>query len=56
VTDNRIEGGEGACYAHLICPECGAVLDDVGHRDGCIRMESESRIELTHDVDPVPGD
>jgi hypothetical protein len=22
-----IEGGESACYAHLLCPECGGVLD-----------------------------
>ena len=22
------EGGEAACYAGLVCPECGAVLDD----------------------------
>ena len=20
-------GGESACYAHLLCPSCGAVLD-----------------------------
>jgi hypothetical protein len=20
-------GGESACYAHLVCPECGAVVD-----------------------------
>jgi hypothetical protein len=29
------EGGESACFAHLICPECGAVLDDTGHTDEC---------------------
>ena len=22
------EGGEAACYAHLVCPECGAVLGE----------------------------
>ena len=21
-------GGESACYAHLVCPECGALLED----------------------------
>lgn len=25
------EGGEVVCYAHLVCPECGSVLDDT-HR------------------------
>jgi hypothetical protein len=58
VTDDEVEGGggESACYAHLICPECGTVLDDAEHRDDCTWMESESRIELAHGVDPVPGD
>lgn len=28
-------GGEAACLAHLVCPECGAVLDGGTHRPGC---------------------
>ena len=28
------EGGEAACWAHLVCPECGSVETE-GHRPGC---------------------
>jgi len=28
-------GGETACYAHLLCPECGALLDGGPHTPGC---------------------
>ena len=28
------EGGEAACYATLVCPECGAVTTE-GHLRGC---------------------
>lgn len=28
------EAGEPACYAHLVCPDCGAVTSE-GHREGC---------------------
>jgi hypothetical protein len=30
-------GGESACYAHLLCPECGVVLDGSAHLAGCSR-------------------
>lgn len=31
-------GGEAACLAHLVCPDCGVVIEDGGggsHRPGC---------------------
>jgi uncharacterized protein YeaO (DUF488 family) len=28
------QGGEAACWAHLVCPECGAIETE-GHREGC---------------------
>ena len=29
------EGGDPACWAGVLCPECGAVLDGGPHRQGC---------------------
>ena len=30
------EGGDAACFACLVCPECGGVSGDgTGHRPGC---------------------
>jgi hypothetical protein len=28
------EGGEAACWARLVCPECGAIVTE-GHAAGC---------------------
>lgn len=33
--DGGDEGGDPACWAQLLCPECGAVLDGGPHREGC---------------------
>lgn len=32
------EGGESACWAHLVCPECGAMTTE-GHLSGCSLSE-----------------
>ena len=28
------EGGDPVCWAHLVCPDCGAIETE-GHRPGC---------------------
>ena len=33
-TGEPAEGGETACWAHLVCPDCGAMVSE-GHRRGC---------------------
>ena len=34
------QGGDPACWAGLLCPECGAVLDGGAHRPDCQRSGS----------------
>ena len=42
------EGGETSCYAHLLCLECGAVLDGSEHHSGCSSLQvSESPGEVS---------
>jgi hypothetical protein len=31
------QGGQGPCLADRVCSECGAVVDEDGHRAGCPR-------------------
>jgi hypothetical protein len=34
------EGGDPVCWAHLVCPECGAIVTE-GHRAGCAAVAAE---------------
>jgi len=36
------EGGESACFAHLVCEECGA-LEHEGHHEGCSVATADAR-------------
>lgn len=35
VDEDEDQGGDPACWAGLLCPECGAVMDGGPHRQGC---------------------
>jgi uncharacterized protein YeaO (DUF488 family) len=37
--DEADPGGEAACWAHLVCPGCGAIESE-GHRPGCSQVTS----------------
>ena len=50
----EVEGGESACFAHLICPECGAVLDGTEHVESCPCVDLESAPDPRDRVDPGP--
>jgi hypothetical protein len=49
------EGGESACFAHLICPQCGVVLDDAEHADGCTWSDPQSGLNPMDGFEPAPG-
>jgi hypothetical protein len=50
------DGGESACFAHLICPECGVVLDGADHRQTCTWVNPQSGIDPMDMVEPSPED
>ena len=45
-------GGEAACWAHLVCLECGALTTE-GHRVGCSGAEESGR-SGEHGLGPAP--
>lgn len=45
VWSDEESGGDPVCWAHLLCPECGAVLSADPHRRGCSLDEGEPQEE-----------
>ena len=41
--DERVNehAGDPVCWAHLVCPECGAIVSE-GHRAGCAEARAGS--------------
>jgi uncharacterized protein YeaO (DUF488 family) len=38
-SEDQDQGGDRACWAHLVCPDCGAVVSE-GHARGCPTVAS----------------
>ena len=45
-------GGESACYAHLICPECGVVMDGSEHLNNCSWVDRENGLDALGKIEP----
>ena len=41
-TSMRRQRGDPACWAGLLCPECGAIVDRGYHRSGCTATDTTS--------------
>ena len=51
-----VDGGETSCYAHLLCEECGIVLDGSAHLATCPRsLVSNHAIEIPREIGRVTG-
>lgn len=48
--EDAAEGGDPVCWAHLVCPECGAIESE-GHRAGC----SATSAQAPDQADRAPG-
>jgi hypothetical protein len=38
--EDAAAGGDPVCWAHLVCPECGAIESE-GHRAGCSAAQAQ---------------
>jgi hypothetical protein len=56
VSDADSGGGESACFAHLICPDCGAVLDGAVHAQGCTWVAPGSHLDPATNAGASPDD
>jgi hypothetical protein len=56
MADEADEGGESACFAHLICPECGVVLDDADHLRECTSVKRQGGLDPVDFAIPSPED
>jgi len=42
------DGGDSACWSHLVCPDCGA-LENEGHHAGCARAATPAPVTARND-------
>lgn len=47
-------GGEAACWAHLVCPDCGA-MESEGHRPECPASRPRQGSLADEPSPPSPG-
>ncbi len=50
------EGGDSACFLHKVCPECGVVIGDQDHQQGCTYVDPESTLDPMDSEEPSPDD
>lgn len=57
-TDENLndEGGESACFVHLVCPECGVVVGDSDHQPLCTYVDPKSTLDRPDREEPSRGD
>lgn len=48
-------GGESACWAHLVCPSCGAFMTSARHAD-CDAFADDDSVRQTTDPEDAEDD